>query len=268
MTGHPANRYRLYIDETGIQSLKTAHSGRDRYLCLMGIVMKRDVHDGPTTERLTQIKQDIFGHTEDSPVILHRREIVRGEPPFDVLRKNPALAREFEARWLALVRETNYLAMAAAIDKISHVDRYKVWQHDPYHYCLECLLERYVKWMNRHGFVGDVMIEARGKGPDKKLKHAYRHFHRFGKGNLSATTIQQRLTSAEPKFARKTDDVAGLQLADSLAHPTLAHMKASSTGEAVPESFGRQLVDLLLQHKFARHPKYGTIDGWGLKLLP
>jgi hypothetical protein len=124
---HPSQRYRLYIDETGIQSIKAAN---DRYLCLMGIIMRGDVHDKVATPRLRQIKEDIFGHTDDTPVILHRRELSRGEPPFDRLRKDDALSKEFEARWLSLLREIQYLAMAAAIDKKAHVERYKVWQHD------------------------------------------------------------------------------------------------------------------------------------------
>lgn len=266
MIPHPRERYRLFIDETGVQSLKTAKT--DRYLCLMGVVVKREKHDGYVSDRLRQIKQDLFGHTEDTPIILHRREMVRGEPPFDILRKDPLVAREFEARWLSLVREVPYLAMAAAIDKAAHLEKYSVWHHDPYHYCLECLLERYVKWMNRNGFVGDVMIEARGKAPDKKLKNAYKHFYRNGKGNLSASTVQQRLTSGEPKFALKSDDVAALQIADSLAHPALAYMRSKAENVELDPSFGKQLIDILLEQKFARHPQNGTISGWGLKLLP
>lgn len=234
----------------------------------MGIIMRRDLHDGALTDRLREIKQDIFGHSEDTPVILHRRELVRGEPPFDRLRVDDALSGEFQARWLALVRESKYLAMAAAIDKKAHIDRYRVWRHDPYHYCLECLLERYVKWLNRNGFIGDVMIEARGKGPDKRLKASYKSFYQTGRGNLSATVIQQRLSSGELKFALKDDDVAGIQLADSLAHPTLAYMRTKSLGSPLPKTYGQSLVDLLIQHRLARHPQTGVIDGWGLKLLP
>lgn len=259
-------RYRLYIDETGIQSMKGADS--NRYLCLMGIIMRRNTHDGPTTQRLSKLKSDLFGHTPEDPVILHRREIVRGKPPFDLLRGNPILAKEFQARWIALVRETKYLAMAAAIDKRAHLEKYTVWQHDPYHYCLECLLERYVSWLKRHGFVGDVIVEARGKGPDKRLKAAYRHFYQRGKDYLSPTVIQGRLTTAELKFAQKTHDVAALQIADSLAHPTLAYMKAVATGEPVPTTFGQQLVDILKAERYARHPKTHQIQGWGLKMLP
>ncbi|WP_288759183.1 DUF3800 domain-containing protein [uncultured Brevundimonas sp.] len=221
MFPHPSERFRLYIDETGIQSLKSA-SG-DPYLCLFGVIMRRRTHDGPLTERLYHIKHDLFGHSADAPIILHRREMVRGEPPFDRLRQDESLSREWEYRWSALVQETKFICMAATIDKKAHLERYTVWQHDPYHYCLECLLERYVSWLNRNGFSGDVVIERRGKGPDKRLKQSYKRFYELGNSNNSTRVIQGRLTTGELKFAGKSDDIAALQLADSLAHPTLAY---------------------------------------------
>jgi hypothetical protein len=133
---------------------------------------------------------------------------------------------------------------------------------------LECLLQRYVYWLNRHGFYGDVVVESRGKGPDKKLKNAYKTFYRRGMDRLSTSVIQARLTSGELKIALKSDDVAGHQLADSLAHPTLRYMQSKYDGAPLTASFGQQLIDVLIQHKFSRHPKTLEIDGWGLKWLP
>lgn len=265
MPVHPSRRYRLYIDETGTQTLKQTRI--DRYLCLMGLVMRRDTHDQVLTPRLQGIKVDLFGHSAASPVIMHRRQMVQRAAPFDVLDDERVMF-EFNTRWAALVRETQYIAMASAIDKQAHIEKYQVWQYDPYHYCLECLLERYVKWLNRHGFVGDVLVESRGKGPDKRLKEAYRRFYLRGVDYLTPSVIQARLTSSELKLAMKQEDVAGHQLADSLAHPTLRYMQGVYEAAEVAESFGQQLVRLLLQHRLARHPKTLAIDGWGLKWLP
>jgi len=158
--------------------------------------------------------------------------------------------------------------MAATIDKKAHIERYKVWQFDPYHYCLECLLERYVKWMNRNGFYGDVVVESRGRKPDKRLKQSYERFYKLGNSAVSRTVVQARLTTNQIKFAGKSDDVAALQLADSLAHPTLAYMKSRMSGGPPPGTFGQKLVETLLTHKYARNPKTGEIVGWGLKTLP
>lgn len=263
---HPSRRYRLYIDETGTQTLKKAHE--DRFLCLLGVVMLQQTHDTAFTQTFRQMKTDVFGHSEDQPVILHRREMVRGKPPFQALKNDPFLAMEFERRWLELIGTSPFLAVGGAIDKDAHVKKYVVWQHDPYHYCLEILVERYVKWLTRHGFVGDVVIEARSKFADKRLKKAYQRLYQNGNNAINAAQAQKVLLSRELKFFRKNDDVAALQLADSLAHPVLRYMKTIHLNEAPAVGFGAQLVDLLIRSKLARQPKTGVIQGWGLKWLP
>ncbi|MCA1654692.1 MAG: DUF3800 domain-containing protein [Sphingomicrobium sp.] len=263
---HPSKRYRLYIDETGTQTLKKAHD--DRFLCLMGIIMLQQTHDTTFTDAVQQLKADMFGHTAEQPVILHRREMVRGEAPFQVLRDDPFFGMAFEQRWSKLVQETQFLAIAGAIDKDAHVKKYVVWQHDPYHYCLEILVERFVKWLNRHSFQGDVIIESRSKFADKRLKNAYARLYANGNNAVTAELAQKRLTSKEIKFASKHDDVAALQLADSLAHPVLRYLKTAHLGEAPAVGFGGRLVDILLASKFARQPKTQLIQGWGLKWLP
>jgi len=263
---HPSRRYRLYIDETGTQTLKRGHY--DRFLCLFGVAMLQETHDGPTTTALYQIKADLFGHTPDAPVILHRREMVRGEAPFTALKHDADLCAEFERRWTAFVQGTPFIAYAGAIDKDAHLERYRVWQHDPYHYCLEILLERYVQWLERNKFVGDVLIEGRDKYQDKRLKKAYERFQRNGNDHVSAERAQAVLLSGQVKFGNKADDIAAHQLADSLAHPALRYLRTQHLGEPPAVGFGARLVDLLLDQKFARSPWTGRIPGWGHKWLP
>lgn len=264
----PFARYRLYIDETGTQTLKAAHA--DRFLCLAGIIMRQDVHDGPFTLRLNELKASFFGVTPPGvPLILHRRDMVRGEPPFELLTSDAKFQASFEEAWLDLVGNSSYLALAGAIDKVAHRDKYKVWQFDPYHYCLEVLVERFVKWLDRHKFVGDVLVESRGKWADKRLKKAYSHFYQSGNGAVSAAKAQRVLLSREIKFANKSDDVAGHQLADSLAHPLLRYLKSEKLGVAPASGFGARIVqELMRQPRLARHPQTGKFDGWGLKWLP
>jgi len=262
---HPSRRYRLYIDETGTQTLKKSH--QDRFLCLLGVIMLQQTHDTSFTSSFRQLKADIFGHSEDNPVILHRREMVRGKPPFQALKDDPFLAMDFEWRWLEMVNTAPFIAIGGAIDKEAHKKRYLVWQHDPYHYCLEILVERFVKWLDRLGFVGDVVIEARSKFADKRLKKAYQRLYHNGNNAITAEKAQTVLLSGELKFSRKHDDVAALQLADSLAHPVLRYLKTKHLNEAPAVGFGAQLVEALLKAKLARHPKTGVVEGWGLKWL-
>lgn len=263
---HASKRYRLYIDETGTQTLKTAHA--DRFLCLMGIIMRQDVHDKHLTASLDALKFLFFDDCPNKPVIFHRRDMVRGEPPFEKLKSNESFRIEFEGAWSELVRDSNYIAIAGAIDKVAHKEKYKVWQHDPYHYCLEILVERFCSWMSRHGFVGDVVVESRDKWADKRLKRAYSHFYHNGNDNVSAKRAQRVLLSKELKFGKKSDNIAGHQLADSLAHPILRHLKTEKLGGEPATGFGSKLVQILLDKRLARHPKSGKIEGWGLKWLP
>lgn len=263
---HPSKRYRLYIDETGTQTLKKSHD--DRFLCLMGIIMLQKTHDEIFTPAFQQLKREVFNHSSDAPVILHRREMVRGEGCFAVLKEDPFLAMDFERRWKELINESQFLGIAGAIDKDAHVKKYVVWQHDPYHYCLEILVERFVKWLTRHRFIGDVVIEARSKFADKRLKKAYSRLYHHGNNAITAAQAQDRLLSKELKFACKADDVAALQLADSLAHPMLRYMKTVHLNEAPAVGFGAALVDIMLKAKLARHPKTQLIEGWGMKWLP
>ena len=234
----------------------------------MGIVMLQETHDKAFTQTVDTLKQELFGHSLEQPVILHRREMVRGEPPFEKLKTDPFLAMEFEQRWLKIVEESAYLAMACAIDKDEHIKKYVVWRYDPYHYCLEMLLERFVKWLKRHKFQGDVIIESRDKYADKRLKAAYRRFYQNGNSSVMAKTAQEHLISKELKFARKGDDIAAHQLADSLAHPVLRYLKTEKLNEPPASGFGARLVDILKASKLARKPKTDLIDGWGLKWLP
>ena len=263
---HPSQRYRLYIDETGTQTLKKAHN--DRFLCLMGVIMLQKTHDDKFSPAVSALKTNLFGHSVDSPVILHRRDMVRGEGVFKCLADDPFLAMDFEQQWLKVIEEAKFIAIAGAIDKDAHVQKYVVWQHDPYHYCLEILVERFVKWLNRHKLVGDVMIEARSKFADKRLKRAYARLYEHGNNAVTAEQVQRCLTSKELKFCRKSDDVAAIQLADSIAHPTLRYMKTKHLNEAAAVGFGPKLIQVLLDTKFARHPKTKVIEGWGLKWLP
>jgi hypothetical protein len=234
----------------------------------MGIVMLQETHDNAFTSAVTQIKTEMFGHTPEAPVIFHRREMVRGEAPFERLKSDPFFAVEFEDRWIELVEKSAYLAMACAIDKDEHVRKYVVWQHDPYHYCLEMLLERFVKWLKRQNFQGDVLVESRDKYADKRLKAAYSRFYENGNSTVTAKAAQEALTSKEIKFGRKSDDIAAHQLADSLAHPVLRYMKTVNLQEPVAAGFGARLVEILKITKLARKPKTDLIQGWGLKWLP
>jgi hypothetical protein len=133
---------------------------------------------------------------------------------------------------------------------------------------MQCLVERYVQWLERHDWTGDVVVEARFKKVDKKLKASFAHTWAFGTDYVTASTVQARLTSRELKLFTKRENCAGLQLCDLIAHPSFRAMRCRREGNPVPDDFGGKINAILEAEKLARHPQTREINGWGRKWLP
>ena len=82
-------------------------------------------------------------------------------------------------------------------------------------------------------------------------------------GNVFARCI----TSSQLKVKDKSNNIAGLQLADLIAHPSYKATLARHQREALPDNFGGSIATLLEESKYNRSPS-GQIWGWGRKWLP
>jgi hypothetical protein len=256
---------RLYIDEVGNDDTK---SPTERFLSLTGIITKKRGHDNHITPAIEQLKADLFGHSPpENVVILHRREIVRKEPPFARLWDNE-INKIWEDRLLKLIEELPYIVITVMIDKQEHTEKYPVWQFNPYHYCMRALIERYVLWLNSKKLTGDVVAEPRFKKQDKKLKKSFSYIYDHGTEHIPAATIQRCLTSREIKFEAKSANVCGLQLVEMIAHPSHQSLKAEYTGVPMTARFGLKVVEVLMRARYRRKPNTQFIDGWGRKRLP
>jgi len=262
---HPSKRYRLFFDETGNSDLHAATKDRNqRYLSLTGVVIRQDFHDNYTTRRLTRLKADIFGRAQKT-IVLHRREMMAKDGPFATLRDDH-LRAQFDARFAALVCEVPAPAFTVSIDKQRHLEKYIVWQFSPYHYVMTCLLERFVLWLNRNGNVGDVMGEARNPTHDAQLRRAFRHFYNRGT-TVKTAIIQKRLISKELRLEPKSANIAGLQIADLLAHPAHRTYKFQKLDMVVPDDYGAFLDEILVRYIYDRSPMK-RLEGYGRKWLP
>lgn len=264
-------RCRLYVDEVGNGDLKgSATDDNARYLSLTGISTSVAVHGNRFQPELDALKAKYFGHSAQNPIILHRRDVMNRKGPFAVLH-NADTRDAFNADLLKLLKDLPYRVITVTIDKRQHLQQYGVWQFDPYHYCMTCLVERYVRWLDDagSGFEGDAIVEARNKTPDKKLKASYARLHKLGTDNVSAQMMASRLTSRELKLSPKTDNIAGLQIADAIAHPIFRDMKHRAEGVSRPQDFGGQIASLMEADKIRRGPSpKRALKGYGLKWLP
>jgi hypothetical protein len=148
------------------------------------------------------------------------------------------------------------------LDKQTHLAQYTDPFH-PYHYCMAAMLDRYSGWLNLKNAMGDVMAESRGKEEDIQLMQAYRRVYESGTLMFDRLHHQRALTSKEIKIRKKSENIAGLQLADLLAHPVKQACLIERGLVADPgEVFGRRIY-LAANPKFNLQEFSGQVSGYG-----
>lgn len=246
--------------------MKATEDPSNRYLSLTGVIFELNHVDNAAFPALEKLKRDYFHHHPDEPIILHRSKILMQTPPFHPLR-NPVKEKAFYHDLLQILRTLDYTVITAVIDKWEHKQQYTAWQFDPYHYALTMIIERYVQWLKRKSAVGDVMAESRGGKEDRRLKASFDRVYEKGTDYVSAEDFAAVLTSHELKVKPKISNIAGLQVADLIAHPSYRAVLAWHDKQALGAFWGVEIAQLLINTKYLRSPS-GKIDGWGRKWLP
>lgn len=260
--------YRIYVDEVGNHDLTHADDPNQRFLSLTGVILESQYTLQVLQPEINQIKREFFQRDADDPVIFHRKKLLNKRPPFRPLR-DPQVEQRFNTTLLMALARWEYHVVTVVIDKKEHRDRYQVWHHHPYHYCLQVLLERFVLFLHYQGHRGDVMVESRGGKEDGKLKASYARLYQHGTDNIPPSRWQERLTSRELKVKPKAANIAGLQLADLIAHPSRREVLVEHRLIIDDRNtFGDQICAILRQSKYLRDRRTGRIEGYGQKLLP
>jgi hypothetical protein len=260
-------KYRIYIDEVGNSDLKSSANENHRFLCLTGVVFNLDYVREILQPELEALKVKYFGSHPDEPIVFHRKELVYKKPPFQTLA-NPSISKDFDEDFLQLLSKWDYKVIGVVIDKQEHNNNYEeTWKYDPYHYCQEILLERFKLFLNIKNASGDVMIESRGGKEDMRLKKSFRNLMNKGTNFLTADELNQRITSKELKVKSKGANVAGLQLADLIAHSVRRYVfKTIFKLDDGKTTFSDAIIDILVADKFFKYK--GRIYGYGAKKLP
>lgn len=212
-------RYRLYVDESGDHTFSDLADPDRRYLGLTGVVVKSTDYRSCFHPALGGLKQSVFPHDPDDPVILVRNKIVRREGIFARLL-DPSINSLWEESILEFFSCHLTRIFTVVIDKKAHFERYGFAAFHPYHYCLAVLLELYRAWLIEVGGKSDVLAEGRGGAEDMELKEVYRGIMENGTRYRSAQEMKDYFTSQELKLKKKSQNISGLQIADLVAYPS------------------------------------------------
>jgi hypothetical protein len=156
---------------------------------------------------------------------------------------------------------------AVVIDKKEHCERHESPAH-PYHLAMGFLLQRYCGLLNHVNRRGDVMAESRGGREDSLLKDSFKRVYEKGAWVRREEFFQRALTSKELKVKPKSANIAGLQLADLLAHPirqAILIEKARIVGPLAP--FAKSIYTVA-DAKLNRHLYDDRVWGYGKVWYP
>lgn len=281
--------YRLYIDESGDHSYGKKNTfttkiemlgetfeipndeyveladDRNRYLSLTGCLIEKMFYEKTFCLEMEQLKKSHFTYDHDDPLIFHREDMVNKRKSFYRLSKQDKEAA-FNDDLLRFLKNMEYTIITVVVDKKNHIERYGCAAFHPYHYCLTAMLERYCGLLSYCNAKGDVLAESRGGREDELLKKAYRDLYNDGSKWRPGTHFQNVLTSKEIKLKKKDHNIAGLQLADLLAHPLRLHTLVENGRIAMQKDFGVVITETVM-HKFNKHGYSGKIAGYGRVLL-
>jgi hypothetical protein len=260
--------YRIYVDEVGNHDLAHADDPNQRFLSLTGVILDSVYTLEVLQPEMDAIKREFFQRDPDEPVVFHRKEMVNRSSSFLRLRE-PEVEAGFNQALLAALERWDYRVITIVLDKKAHRDQYRVWRFHPYHYCLTVLLERFVLFLEHGAHRGDAMVESRGGKEDNLLKDSYERLHERGNDFISMERWQERLTSRQLKVRPKSANIAGLQLADLIAHPSCRNiLREQGLITDDRETFGDEICAILNRAKYHRNERTGQIVGYGRKLLP
>lgn len=254
--------FRIYIDESGDHTFCNFDKPEKRFLGITGIVFDLEYYRNFFHPNFEKLKQKHFPHNPDDPIIFHRKELIGKHWPFGKL-KEPENEKNFNDDFISLVKGEEYLIISVVIDKKAHIDRYHELAFHPYHYCLAAILERYCGFLNYLNAKGDIMAESRGGREDIQLKEAYQRLYESGTQFRDVNFFKNSLSSNEIKIKRKAANIAGLQLADLLAHPCkneiLMERKMIKKWDEV---FGATICKCITG-KYNRNTNRNKVDGYG-----
>ena len=245
-------KYRMYVDESGNSDLNYTGDPNSKFLALTGVVIDLEHVRNKVHPEMESLKTAYFDSHPDEPVILHRSDIMNRRGAFQPLRDS-RVNNTFGREILKCLKEWEYVVITVCLDKEKHVKHYGTWSRDPYHYCMEVLLECFCVLMCQLHSTGDVMAESRGGKEDRRLKDEFRKLWENGTDGLEPESIQRLLTSRELKVKPKSANTAGLQLADLIVNPSRSEILAENglLGRGLG-AFAREIVNVLGEKYYRR----------------
>lgn len=241
----------MFLDESGDHNLAKIDASYPMFV-LAGCIFDFDYYLQEAEKKVNELKIKYFGKTN---IILRSYDIRKQKGDFACLVDKKKREAFYEAIDI-LVGNLNFTVIAAAINKTKLKGQYG-HPTNPYHLCLQFILERAVMYLGRSN--GKIMfrIESRETHNDQKLSEVYEHFRTTDHSLFKKDEIQSKLTDLS--FNQKTQNIAGMQIADLVAYPI---------GKWVLDNSRENKAFTIIEKKLHKKPGTNTYLNYGLKVFP
>lgn len=152
-----------------------------------------------------------------------------------------------------MMRELDYLVIAAGIKKQEHRDQYGSNALDPYMYCLQMLVERFCFEIGDIEAAGMIFAEKRRPDLDRQLDLEWKRLKDQRVRATTPSTVDKLIVDLSLKS--KELNVAGLQLADLIVSPIGRHLIGK------PPREDRTIVESKFRRGWNGCEGYGLIVG-------
>ena len=241
----------VFLDESGDHSLVSIDKDFPIF-ALAFVIVRKTTYARDVAVRMKEFKFRFWGH---DCAILHAHEIRKPRGDFAFL--------QVEENRVAFLSDLNDLmtaldiAIVAVVIRKDKLARQYRKPYSPYHIALGLGLERVCAFLvdqGQEGKLTHVVAESRGDKEDDDLELEFRRIM-DGQGSMGSAVS---VTPFELRFEPKRANIAGMQIADLVAHPIARHvLKPDQTNRAFD----------IIQPRFVRDRR-GTVNGHGLKVFP
>lgn len=242
----------LYLDESGNHEILKIDPDYPVFV-LGGVIVEESYAKTVLESEINCFKSRWFSNTD---TVLHTADMVRNRFDFAILKESVVRER-FYQDLNAMMRRLDYSVVAVAVHKYQFRDhtRRRYRRLDLYSLAFELLIEAFYREVAMAGVKGEIVAERRLPELDRSLNRSWDRHLSFGTSNVSSSEIVRRIIGLDLRL--KSENIAGLQLADLVVSPVGRHV----IGKREKEDFR------IIRSKVLNGPDVDG-DGYGLITLP
>lgn len=231
-----------FIDESGDHGMRNIDPASPMF-ALTAAVYREQAY---ITDEIPSVAKSKFRFWNHEGAIFHAYGIKKKVGPFSICT-DPAVQANLRQELCDLFRRSPTKIIAAVVDKQKHLAQY-VTPENPYYLAVRFVLER-IYMMTGKGT--KIVFESRGKREDQIVADWCARI-------CAGENYGNNVFAFEIAFAKKSWNVAGLQIADLACQPIIKRATDPTT----------QRPDWLAVRTCMRTGWTGKIVGFGLKIFP